>query len=156
MSIGDRFAPSVLLRMAVRLVRSHMGLYVFFGACTTVLNFVLFLFCFHVFGWPGWLSNTVAWWPSVVFAWWTNRLWVFDAPKRLSPWGLTRELAAFTGSRLFTGIADVFLIWITVDVARWNEVAMKIVVGVLVVILNYAISRWWVFKAGRQERRNEK
>ena len=131
----------------VRLLCSHLGLYVFFGVCTTALNFVLFLFCFHVCGWSGWLSNTVAWWPSVVFAWWTNRLWVFNAQRGASVWFLFKELMAFTGSRLFTGVADVALIWLTVDIAQWNEVAMKIVVGVLVVVLNYVVSRWFVFRS---------
>ena len=53
---------------------------------------------------------------------------------------------AFTGSRLSTGVVDVLLIWLTVDVARWNELAMKILVGIFVVTLNYAISRWLVFR----------
>lgn len=137
-------------RAGVRLARSRLGLYVFFGVCTTALNFVLFLLCFHVFGWSGWLSNTVAWWPSVVFAWWTNRLWVFDARRGASVWFLLKELTAFTGSRLFTGVTDVALIWLTVDLAKWNEVAMKIVVGVIIVVLNYVVSRWFVFRSKKE------
>lgn len=125
---------------------SPIGLYCFFGGCTTVLNVVLFLVCFHVFGLSGWLSNTLAWWPSVVFAWWTNRVWVFHAQQGLGAWRLWKELMAFTGSRLATGMADVVLIWLTVDVARWDELAMKIVVGVVVVVLNYLISKWLIFR----------
>lgn len=137
--------------MAVRLMRSHMGLYVFFGGCTTALNIVLFLLFFHACGWAAWFSNAMAWWPSVVFAWWTNRLWVFDARQGASAAFLARELASFAGSRLSTGMADVALIWLTVDVAGWDELAMKLLVGALVVGLNYVISRWLVFRKGRDE-----
>ena len=139
-----------LIRVLWRLCISHTGLYLFFGVCTTLLNLVLFLAFFHLCKWPAWVSNTVAWWPSVVFAWWTNRLWVFNARRNVS-WGfLWWELMAFTGSRLSTGVVDVLLIWLTVDVARWNELAMKILVGIFVVVLNYAISRWLVFRKGEK------
>ncbi len=125
---------------------SHIGRYVFFGACTTLLNLLLFLFFFHACHLSGWFSNTLAWFPSVIFAWWTNRLWVFDCPPQASLILLLKELLAFSWSRLATGFMDICLIWITVDLAQWNEIAMKVAVGVFIVIANYAISRWWVFK----------
>lgn len=143
---GER---SFARRDGMRRWMSHVGLYLFFGVCTTALNLLLFLMFFRSFGWPGWLSNALAWWPSVAFAWWTNRRWVFGA----SSCGflrLVRELAAFTGSRLFTGVVDVFLIWLTVDLMRWHEIAMKVSVGALVVLLNYGVSRWWVFRQKRE------
>lgn len=128
---------------------SHAGLYLFFGVCTTGVNLALFLLLFRWVGWPAWLANTAAWWPSVAFAWGTNRGWVFDAPKGLPCGALARELAAFTGSRVLTGALDVALIWLTVDVARWNELLMKIVVGVMVVLANYVAGRW-VFRARKE------
>ena len=125
---------------------SPVGLYIFFGGCTTILNIILFLICFHIFDFFGWLSNALAWWPSVVFAWWTNRVWVFHAQQGLGAQRLWKELMAFTGSRISTGIMDVTLVWLTVDVAQLNELAMKIVVGIVVVILNYLISKCLIFR----------
>lgn len=134
------------LKRTARRVASHAGLYLFFGVCTTGVNLVLFLLLFRWAGWPAWLANAAAWWPSVVFAWGTNRLWVFDAPQGLSLGALGRELIAFTGSRALTGVLDVALIWLTVDVAHWHELMMKVLVGVIVTLTNYVAGRW-VFRA---------
>ncbi len=77
-------------------------------------------------------------------------MWVFGANRSLSWCALMKELAEFSGSRVLTGICDVALIWLTVDLLQWNEVMMKIGVGVLIVVLNYVISRWWVFRAQKE------
>lgn len=138
-----------IIRLSAKLWRwclSPIGLYVFFGGCTTLLNFALFVFFFRL-GMQAWLANLLAWWPSVVFAWWTNRLWVFDAKRGLSLMALFGELTSFTGSRLATGAADIALIWLTVDIMRWNELLMKVLVGILVVVANYVISKWFIFKS---------
>lgn len=136
----------------VRRGASHAGLYLFFGVCTTGVNLVLFLLLFRLAGWPAWLANAAAWWPSVVLAWGTNRLWVFDAPRGLSVGTLAGELAVFTGSRVLTGALDVALIWLTVDVAHWHELAMKVWVGVIVTLTNYGAGRW-VFRARKEAMR---
>lgn len=131
-----------------RICCSRAGRYLFFGGCTTLVNLLFFLLFFRVIGWSGWFSNTVAWGPAVLFAWGTNRQWVFDARQGLGVWGLTGEFLTFAASRLFTGALDVLLIYLTVDLARWPDVAMKIGVGVVIVLLNYIVSRWLVFQEG--------
>jgi len=123
---------------------SPVGLYISIGGCTTLLNFVLFVVFFRL-GLQAWLANLLAWWPSVVFAWWTNRMWVFDAKRNLPATALFAELVSFTGSRLATGIADIFLIWLTVDLLSRNELLMKVLVGILVVAANYFISKRLIF-----------
>ncbi len=123
---------------------SPVGLYISIGGCTTLLNFVLFVVFFRL-GLQAWLANLFAWWPSVVFAWWTNRMWVFDAKRNLPATALFAELVSFTGSRLATGIADIFLIWLTVDLLSRNELLMKVLVGILVVAANYFISKRLIF-----------
>lgn len=142
---GRREPPKRTVRQGV----SHAGLYLFFGVCTTGVNLVLFLLFFQWAGWPAWLANAVAWWPSVAFAWGTNRMWVFDASRGLSFGALGRELMAFTGSRALTGALDVALIWLTVDVAHWDELAMKVLVGAIVTLTNYVAGRW-VFRARKE------
>lgn len=125
---------------------SSYGRYLFFGGLTTLVSLVLFLFFFRVCHLPAWASNLIAWWPSVVFAWWTNRSWVFQAPKGLPAGALIRELVSFTVSRICTGVLDVLLIGLTVDCLGWHDLLMKILVGVLIVILNYLASKLIVFR----------
>ncbi|MGN0890275.1 MAG: GtrA family protein [Candidatus Spyradenecus sp.] len=98
----------------------------------------------------GWLANTLAWFPSVVFAWATNRRWVFQARRGLSVVALGGELLSFTVSRLATGALDVLLVYLAIDLARLPELPAKVAIGVVVVVLNYGVSRWLVFGEGRQ------
>ena len=135
-----------LLHRLLNLCLSHIGLYIIFGGLTTLINLILFLLFFHIFNLSGWISNTLAWWPSVVFAWWTNRRWIFDGQRNQGLFFLTKELIVFTSSRLFTGIIDIALIGLTVDILQWDELLMKISIGIGIVVLNYAVSRWFVFR----------
>lgn len=132
--------------VCLNLFFSSYSRYLFFGGLTTLVSLVLFLSFFRFCHLSAWASNLIAWWPSVVFAWWTNRLWVFDAPKRLPFWSLLKELSSFTLSRILTGILDVLLIGLTVDCLGWHDLLMKILVGVLIVVLNYLASKLIVFK----------
>lgn len=142
---------TTVFRYGWRLCFSQVGLYLFFGVCTTLVNLFCFLFFFRVCGWAAWVANGVAWGPAVLFAWVTNRRWVFAGAEGLSVWGLLAEFGAFAGSRLVTGLVDVALIGVTVDWLRWPEVWMKILVGVLIVLLNYGVSRWVVFRERREQ-----
>ncbi len=128
----------------------HVGLYLFFGVCTTLVNLLIFLALFRGAGLSGWLANTLAWFPSVVFAWGTNRRWVFRARRGLSVVALGGELLSFTVSRLATGALDVLLVYLAIDLARLPELPAKVAIGVVVVALNYGVSRWLVFGEGRR------
>lgn len=129
-----------------RVLFSQMSAYLFFGGLTTLFNLLLFVFFHRFVGLSAWSANTLAWLPSVLFAWWTNRLWVFGACRNPGFVALVRECLTFSLSRLFTGVLDILLIGLTIDVLEWHDLSMKILVGVIVVLLNYVISRFVVFK----------
>ena len=141
-----KYSISQLKGFLQKLIFSSYSLYIFFGALTTLINLLIFLFLFRTLRIPAWVANIIAWWPSVIFAWWTNRRWVFNAPPNLPRLQLLGELITFSTSRICTGLIDVFLIGLTVDLLCWNDVAMKISIGILVVILNYLASKFFVFK----------
>ena len=119
--------------------------YVFFGALTTAVNYLVYLPCYNLFHISAAASNVIAWIFAVVFAYLTNKPFVF----RSHDWSLKTvipELSKFVGSRIASGGIETAFIFITVDLLRWDGNIMKLVTSILVVVLNYVTSKLIVFK----------
>ena len=120
-------------------------LYLFFGGLTTLVNFVIYLPLYHLCALPASISNIIAWIGAVIFAFLTNKPFVFgshDWSKKV----VFPELGKFVGSRVFSGFAETGFIALTVDFLKWHGFAMKVIASVAVIVLNYIASRWFVFK----------
>ena len=122
-------------------------LYIVFGAMTTFVNMAAYWLCFDVLGIPNVLSTVIAWVLAVGFAFITNKLWVFDS-RSFDGKTLRHEIPAFFGARLLTGLLDVGIMYVTVDVMRWNAIAWKLVSNIIVIILNYIASKLVIFRKG--------
>jgi len=120
-------------------------LYIFFGGVTTLVNWLCFYVCAHLLNLGTVVSNVIAWILSVAVAYLTNRKWVFES-RAAGMRRVVKEVAGFTVSRLVTLGVETLLMWITVDVCGWNDLVMKIVVSIVVVVMNYIFSRFLVFK----------
>ena len=119
--------------------------YLFLGACTTLVNLIVYYACAHPFHLSTAVSTVAAWILSVLFAFITNKLWVFES-KSWKRDVVIRESASFFLCRLATGIMDLVIMLITVDILGWNDLLMKIVSNVLVVIINYVASKLLIFR----------
>lgn len=120
-------------------------LYLIFGGLTTLVNYLVYFPLHHVFHVPASLSNFVAWVVAVVFAFLTNKPFVFQSHDWSSATVIS-EVCKFVGSRFFSGLLETGWIALTVDFLKWNSVAMKLIASVAVIIINYVASRWLVFK----------
>ena len=122
--------------------------YLFFGGLTTLVNFLVYFPLYNWLGFTATFSNVIAWAVAVVFAYLTNKPFVFHS----NDWSMDAvlpEFAKFIGCRVGSGVLETAIIWLTVDVLARNGNLMKILVSVLVVILNYIASKWIVFKKNR-------
>lgn len=120
-------------------------LYLLFGTLTTLVSILTFAFFTFVFDISELTSNVLSWILSVAFAYITNRIWVFDA-KTKNFAELLRQIVSFFGSRLLTlGIEEalmlIFVIWL-----GFGSMIIKIIAQVIVIALNYFISKLWIFK----------
>jgi putative flippase GtrA len=88
------------------------------------------------------ISNIIAWFLSVLFAYITNRIWVFESRSS----DIIKEISLFFGGRLFSGIVDTGLLYVMVDILTIGDFISKITTQIIVVILNYVISKLVVFK----------
>ena len=127
-------------------------LYIFFGGMTTVVDWSVSFTLYYLWGnaieATPWLihgANVIAWAAAVAFAYVTNRIWVFESKRRgFAP--IVGEIAAFAGGRVCTLLLQEVLMAVFFTWLGFNEYVVKIVAAVLVVILNYFISKIFVFR----------
>ncbi|MBP3489047.1 MAG: GtrA family protein [Roseburia sp.] len=119
-------------------------LYGIFGVLTTLINIVVYSLCYERIGISNVASNVTAWILSVLFAFVTNKIWVFDSKSTELP-VLLREAASFFGCRLATGLLDLAIMYVTVDVMAWNSMLMKCISNVIVIVVNYIASKLVIF-----------
>ena len=112
-------------------------LYLIFGVLTTLVNFAAYNICYTKLQFPNLVSNTIAWILSVLFAFITNKIWVFKSK-------------GFITARLFTGFLDTAIMFVGVDVLKRNWIIAKIVSSVVVVILNYIFSKLFIFRKNKE------
>lgn len=120
-------------------------LYAFFGVLTTLVNMAAYWLCFDVLGIPNVPATVIAWVLAVSFAFITNKLWVFES-RSFDGKTLGREIPAFFGARLLTGLLDVGIMYAAVDVMGWNAMVWKLISNVIVIVLNYVASKLVIFK----------
>lgn len=116
--------------------------YLVFGVLTTVVNIVVYFVFADMLHFHYLISNCVAWLLSVLFAYVTNRKYVFESKSE----SIVEEMIKFFVSRLATGGLDMALMWLLVSVLSVNGVASKVLVNVVVVVSNYVLSKIVVFK----------
>lgn len=124
-------------------------LYLVYGALTTMVNISAYLGLTQVAGMEYLSSNVIAWITSVIFAYITNRLYVFNSSGR-GPYRIIKEFCAFTGCRLFSGLVDTTTMYLMIDLLKFNDLPVKIFANFLVIILNYGLSRQIVFQDNGQ------
>ena len=120
-------------------------LYGIFGVLTTLINIVSYSLLYSVFGVSNVISNIIAWVISVLFAFITNKLWVFES-KSFEFKLFMAELGNFTLCRLATGLLDLGIMFVGVDLLKGPAIILKVVSNIIVIILNYVMSKVFVFK----------
>lgn len=119
--------------------------YLVFGVLTTVVNYIVYLPCYNLLHLGASVSNVIAWVVAVTFAFLTNKPFVF----RSHDWSakvVIPELIKFLGTRIGSGALETLILFVAVDLLRWDGNIWKLVTSVLVVIVNYVGSKLLVFK----------
>lgn len=127
--------------------------YMIFGLLTTGINIVVFGICSGC-GMSTAYSNIIAWIMAVLFAYITNRRWVF-ASENHTKVSVLKEFLTFILSRVGTGIVDQIIMVVGVDHigARYIQpdlqfvwsILVKAGSNILVIVLNYVFSKLFVF-----------
>lgn len=119
--------------------------YLFFGVLTTAVNYLVYFPCCNWLHLSPVLSNILAWAVSVIFAYLTNKPFVFHNHD-WSHQTIIPEFSKFVSGRFFSGALETGLIFVSVELLAQNENITKLLTSVLVVIANYLISKLLVFR----------
>lgn len=119
--------------------------YVFWGVMTTLVNYAVYFLLRGALQVQLVATNAAAWAVSVLFAYFVNKLFVFES--REWAWRtVLRELWQLVASRLFSLGLETGILWLFVERLRCHEAAVKLCANVLVVIVNYVLSKFIVFR----------
>ena len=119
--------------------------YLFFGVLTTVVNYLIYLRVYNFCGLSAALSNMIAWVGAVIFAFLTNKPFVFHSHD-CSAKTVVPELTKFVSCRIASGVLETVILFLAVDCMNWNGNIWKLVTPVLVIIINYVGSKLLVFR----------
>jgi putative flippase GtrA len=118
--------------------------YAVFGVLTTIINLIVYALFTKVLSADYKLSITVAWLLSIIFAFVTNKLYVFkNNGSRLT--SLSKEFFLFFLIRLSSLCLDIILMIVLVQNVRMNDFLAKIIVNFIVIAVNYLASKYVVF-----------
>ena len=116
--------------------------YIIFGILTTVVDWIVY-YILSGLGVNYIINSIISWTVAVLFAFITNKLFVFDS-KRLK--NIFRELVLFVLSRISTLVINLAGMYVLISLLKLNEFISKAILSILVVILNYIFSKLFIFK----------
>lgn len=124
--------------------------YLVFGGLATLVNFISYFIFARLFRIDEVLSSGLSWFCSVLFAYITNKLFVFES-KTETKKAFFMEMVSFFLARVLSGIlCDVGTFALMVKIFHINDIFSKIVTQVMVVIVNYIFSKFFIFRKKKQ------
>ena len=118
--------------------------YIFFGICTTLINIISF-YLLDKIGINVYLNNFIAWIISVLFAFITNKLYVFRS-KSMKKNIFIKEIISFFFFRILSLGIDMIGMYICISLINLNKLLSKIIINIIVIISNYIFSKMFIFK----------
>ena len=131
--------------------RKSILLYIFFGGLTTVVSIGTFALCNSVLSITELISNVFSWIAAVTFAYVTNKIWVFHS--KATGKGIIKEALAFYGGRLTTLFIEELLLLVFVTLLHFNGLIIKTAAQFVVLVLNYLISKIFIFRGAEQKQK---
>lgn len=121
--------------------------YLIFGVLTTFVSLGVYYICVYTFLNPEnvvqlQIANIISWVAGVAFAYVTNRKFVFESKEE----NKLKEAGKFVTSRITTLLMDMAIMFIGVTLCKFNDKIIKLISQVVVIVMNYLLSKIIVFK----------
>ena len=121
--------------------------YLIFGVLTSVVSIGVYYICVYTFLNPEnvvqlQIANIISWVAGVAFAYVTNRKFVFESKEE----NKLKEAGKFVTSRITTLLMDMTIMFIGVTLCKFNDKIIKLISQVVVIVMNYLLSKIIVFK----------
>lgn len=119
--------------------------YLFAGVATTVVNYVVYFIATRFLGLGVMAGTWTAWVLAVAFGYVVNKVFVFHTHDD-SVGALVKEACSFFAMRLVSLGMETVLMFVTVELLGLNDLVMKLLINIVVIIANYVFSKLFVFK----------
>lgn len=143
-----------MIRYTIGIYQKYKELvnYLIVGVLTTLVSWATYYVCVE------WMLNPDIYWQlqvavllrwvsGVIFAYFTNRKYVFESKNK----NIWKEATQFTSSRLLTLFMDMFVMWLLVTALKMDDWVGTFVSAVLVTVTNYFLSKFLVFRKSKKE-----
>ena len=144
--IFDKVMAMPILRIFEPFYKKYkeIVLYLFFGVLTMAVSIISYARCNMVIKMDALVANIISWILAVLFAFYTNRIWVFSV-KTNSKKDLIVQMISFCSGRIVTLIIEETILFVFIKCLHYDSMGVKIMAQIVVVVLNYIISKLWVF-----------
>lgn len=116
--------------------------YLIFGGLTTLISIITYALFAKVFHIDYLISNVLSWIIAVIFAYITNKIFVFESKSKKN----IKEITSFFFFRVVSLIMEIVILYIFVDMLHIDDLVTKIIAQVIVIVSNYIFSKLFVFK----------
>lgn len=136
-----------LMQKVKELIKKYEELikYLIIGVLTTVINYIVFVIFVNAIKVDMHVSNIIAWIVSVIFAYFTNKLFVFES-KSFKFDVLAKEIISFGAARVFSLLLEEVILYVFVNLLNMNKLIIKLIANIIVIIVNYILSKFIIFK----------
>ena len=119
--------------------------YLFWGGMTTLVSYASYFIFARLFSLDPLIANVLSWICAVAFAFVVNKIFVFRSAS-WSPAVFLSELWKFVSARIFSFVLEMAIMFVFVKLLHMNDLFVKIAASVIVVIVNYFLSKWLIFR----------
>lgn len=120
-------------------------LYIICGVGATIINIAVYWLAVHTLGLGVLTSTCIAWVMAVLFAFFSNKLFVFKE-KSMERNVVAKQGFMFFACRLGSGLLDLACMYIGVSVLAINDMYVKLMANIVVIIVNYVASNFYIFR----------
>ena len=122
--------------------------YLIVGVLSTIVSLATYFLCVHTFldannSIELQIANIISWFFAVIFAYVTNRIFVFKSKSK----NYLKEITSFFASRLLTLFMDMGIMFGFVTILNGSDTVGKLISQVVITIANYIFSKLFVFKS---------
>ena len=123
----------------------EMLLYLFFGGLSFIVSIATYALFNVGMNINELIANVLSWIITVMFAFLTNRVWVFQSPTN-GVAEFVKQMFVFYSGRVITLVVEEVILLVFITWLGFNSMLVKVVAQVIVILLNYVISKLVVFR----------
>ena len=114
--------------------------YVFVGGMTTLVNYVVYFILLKIHS--HWLiANSISWIFAVLFAYYTNKRYVFKSTNNIK-----KEFISFILLRFMTLLIENISLYLLIDLLNLQPMISKVCVSFITILSNYILCKFKIFK----------